>query len=128
MIQLLAPSPMASAAHLLGQAGEDAAAAHLLTQGYTIARRNYRYRRAEVDLIARRGEDLLVFVEVKARSSAQFGHAEEFVTERKRQLFRLAAEQYQEETNWQGDIRFDIIALLRTADGFRLEHFEDAFY
>ncbi|GAA3950074.1 YraN family protein [Hymenobacter algoricola] len=119
---------MASSAHLLGHAGEAAAAAHLVAQGYTIARRNYRYRRAEVDLIAQRGAELLVFVEVKARSSAQFGHPEEFVTERKRQLFRLAAEQYQEETDWRGDIRFDIIALLQTPAGLRLAHFEDAFY
>lgn len=119
---------MASAAHLLGQAGEDAAAAHLLALGYTIARRNYRFRRAEVDLIAQRGQELLVFVEVKARSSAQFGHPEEFVTARKRQLFLLAAEQYQEEIKWPGDIRFDILALLQVAGGFRIEHFEDAFY
>ncbi|SHI34201.1 putative endonuclease [Hymenobacter daecheongensis DSM 21074] len=119
---------MASAAHLLGQAGEAAAAAHLIAQGYTIVRRNYRYRRAEVDLIAQHGSKLLVFVEVKARSSAQFGHPEEFVTERKRQLFGLAAEQYQEEVDWQGDIRFDILALLQVADGFRINHFEDAFY
>jgi putative endonuclease len=119
---------MTSAAHLLGQAGEEAAAAYLEAQGYTIERRNYRYRRAEVDLIARRGNELLLFVEVKARSSTRFGEPEEFVTERKRQLFRLAAEQYQEEINWPGDIRFDVLALLQTGDGFRLEHFEDAFY
>ncbi|RYU78923.1 YraN family protein [Hymenobacter persicinus] len=118
---------MPSSAHLLGQAGE-AAAAHLQAQGFTIVERNYRFRRAEVDLIARLGDALLVFVEVKARSSARFGHPEEFVTERKRALFRLAAEQYQEEVNWAGDIRFDILALQQVAGGFRLEHFEDAFY
>ena len=119
---------MASAAHLLGQAGEDAAAAHLQAQGYTIARRNYRHGRAEVDLIAQRGTELLVFVEVKARSGARFGHPEEFVTARKQELFRQAATHYQEEVNWAGDIRFDIVALLQVADGLHLEHFEDAFY
>ncbi|MCA8832272.1 YraN family protein [Hymenobacter pini] len=115
-------------AHQLGQAGEEAALAHLLSQGYELVHRNYRFRRAEVDLIVRRGAELLVFVEVKTRSSAQFGHPEEFVTERKRQLFRLAAEQLQEELNWNGDIRFDILALSPTATGLRLEHFEDAFW
>ncbi|TGE20438.1 YraN family protein [Hymenobacter aquaticus] len=119
---------MASAAHDLGHAGEQAAAAFLTGLGYTIVARGYRYRRAEVDLIAQRGLELLVFVEVKTRSSAQFGFPEEFVTERKRQLFRLAAENYQLETDWPGDIRFDILALSPTSTGFRIEHFEDAFY
>lgn len=119
---------MPSSSHRLGHAGEAAAADFFITQGFTVAHRNYRHRRAEVDLIVRRAGSLLVFVEVKARSSARFGHPEEFVTERKRQLFRLAADQYQEETNWQGDIRFDILALTQVADGFRIEHFEDAFF
>jgi putative endonuclease len=119
---------MPSSSHQLGHAGEAAAADFFTAQGYTVACRNYRHRRAEVDLIVQRDTSLLVFVEVKARSSARFGHPEEFVTERKRQLFRLAAEQYQDETNWQGDIRFDILALTQVATGFRIEHFEDAFY
>jgi len=115
-------------AHQLGQAGEAAAAAHLLAHGYTIVRRNYRFRRAEIDLIAQLNTTLLVFVEVKARSTSQFGYPEAFVTERKRQLFRLAAEQVQEEMDWHGDIRFDVLAVTTVASGFRIEHFEDAFY
>ena len=115
-------------AHALGQAGEDEALQYLLAQGYMLVHRNYRYRRAEVDLIVRRDWRLLVFVEVKARSSAQYGYPEEFVTERKRQLLRLAAEQVQEELNWPGDIRFDVIALSPASAGLRLEHFEDAFW
>ncbi|TGE19636.1 YraN family protein [Hymenobacter elongatus] len=119
---------MTHAAHELGQAGEKAAATFLAEQGYTIVTQGYRHRRAEVDLIVRRGQELLVFVEVKTRSSAQYGFPEEFVTERKRQLFRLAAEQYQLDVDWQGDIRFDILALRLTSTGFHIEHFEDAFY
>ncbi|MCB2409343.1 YraN family protein [Hymenobacter lucidus] len=119
---------MAYAAHELGQAGEQAAGAFLTNLGFTVVRQGYRYRRAEVDLIVQRGQELLVFVEVKTRSSAQFGFPEKFVTERKRQLFLLAAEQYQLETDWQGDIRFDILALSQISTGFRIEHFEDAFY
>ncbi|WP_324672664.1 YraN family protein [Hymenobacter sp. GOD-10R] len=115
-------------AHQLGHAGEAAAADYFLGRGFAIERQNYRYRRAEVDLIVRLATQLLVFVEVKTRSSSQFGYPETFVTDRKRQLFRLAAEQYQEEINWAGDIRFDILALTPTATGFKIEHFEDAFY
>ncbi|UOQ73680.1 YraN family protein [Hymenobacter cellulosilyticus] len=119
---------MTHAAHELGQAGETAASAFLTSLGYAVLRQGYRHRRAEVDLIAQHGPDLLVFVEVKTRSSTQYGFPEEFVTERKRQLFRLAAEQFQLETDWHGDIRFDIVALTPSSTGFRVEHFQDAFY
>ena len=119
---------MPYAAHQLGHAGETAAADYFLAHGFVVERQNYRHRRAEIDLIVRLGKQLLVFVEVKTRSTSQFGYPETFVTERKRQLFRLAAEQYQEEINWQGDIRFDILALTPTSTGFHIEHFEDAFY
>jgi len=119
---------MASKAHQLGQASEAAAAAFLTGLGYEVLYHGYRHARAEVDLVVRQGNELLVFVEVKARSSSQFGHPETFVTERKKQLFRLAAEHLQETLDWNGDIRFDILAVVPTAGGLRIEHFEDAFY
>ena len=119
---------MLIASHQLGHEGEEAALRYLLARDYQLVHRNYRYRRAEVELLVRQAQQLLVFVEVKTRSSVQYGHPEEFVTERKRQLLRLAAEQVQEELAWTGDIRFDIVALLPAADGLRIEHFEDAFY
>jgi putative endonuclease len=119
---------MAHAPHELGRAGEDATAAHFLAQGYEVLARSYRYSRAEVDLVLRRGTELLVFVEVKTRSSGQYGAPETFVSNRKKELFRLAATHLQEELDWRGDIRFDIVALTLLSQGFRLEHFEDAFY
>ncbi len=119
---------MAHAPHELGQAGETATAEHFLALGYEVLARSYRYGRAEVDLVLRRGTELLVFVEVKTRSSGQFGSPETFVSARKKELFRLAATHLQEELDWRGDIRFDIVALTLLAKGFRLEHFEDAFY
>ena len=70
---------------------------------------------------------LLVFVEVKTRSSGQFGPPETFVSARKKELFRLAATHLQEELDWRGDIRFDIVALTLLNSGFRIECFEDAF-
>ncbi|RSK30221.1 YraN family protein [Hymenobacter metallilatus] len=119
---------MSIPAHELGHAGEEAALRHLLANGYELVHRNYRYRRAEVDLVMRLGQELLVIVEVKARSSSQYGYPEEFVTERKRQLLRLAAEQLQEELHWTGDLRFDVIALAPVSNGLQLEHFQDAFW
>jgi putative endonuclease len=119
---------MAHIPHDLGQAGESAAADYLTAQGFEVLARGYRHGRAEVDVVARQGTALLLFVEVKTRSSSQFGTPETFVSERKKELFRLAATHLQEELDWRGDIRFDIIALTQLSSGFRLEHFEDAFY
>lgn len=119
---------MVNKAHQLGQDGEQAAATFLVALGYEILYRSYRHGRAEVDLVARWGQHLLVLIEVKARSSNQFGYPETFVTERKKQLFRLAAEQLQEDLTWPHDIRFDILAITPFTEGLRVEHFEDAFY
>ncbi|GAC1588536.1 MAG: YraN family protein [Hymenobacter sp.] len=114
--------------HQLGQAGEAAAADYYRAQGYEVLAQGFRRGRAEVDLVLRRGAELLIFAEVKTRSSGQFGPPETFVSARKKQLFRLAATLLQEELDWRGDIRFDIVALTPLRHGFRLEHFEDAFY
>ena len=119
---------MAHAPHKLGQAGEAAAANYFQAHGYEVVARGYRHGRAEVDLVLRRGAALLVFVEVKTRSSGQFGPPETFVSGRKKELFRLAATHMQEAMDWRGDIRFDIVALSLRHHGFHLEHFEDAFY
>ena len=119
---------MNHAPHQLGQDGEKAAADYFLTQGFEVLARSYRHGRAEVDLVLRRGTELLVFAEVKTRSSGQFGPPETFVSARKKELFRLAATHLQEEMDWRGDIRFDIVALTLLSQGFRIEHFEDAFY
>ena len=62
---------MAHAPHELGQAGEAAAADHFLAQGFEVVARGYRHGRAEVDLVLRRGTELLVFAEVKTRSSGR---------------------------------------------------------
>jgi putative endonuclease len=119
---------MNNTAHELGRAGEAAAADFYERAGYRVLARSYRYKRAEVDLIVQRGQELLVFVEVKTRSSNQYGTPETFVSTRKKELFRLAATHLQEELDWRGDIRFDILALLQLSQGFQVELFEDAFY
>lgn len=106
----------------IGDQGEHQAAQFLTERGYSILERNYRYKRAEVDIVAQL-DRLLVFVEVKTRKNAQFGYPEQFVNPKKIDLLHQAATAYQENLNWQDDIRFDIIAI---TDGV-LEHFEDSF-
>ena len=114
--------------HLLfGQSGEKAAAAYLAGQGYNIVHRNYRYKRAEIDLIAQK-EKLLVFVEVKTRKSDRYGFPEEAVNQKKTDLFLLAADHYIDQTNWQHDVRFDIISVTGNENNWHIHHIEDAFH
>ena len=109
-----------------GQNGEDAAAKYLQKKGYTIVKRNYRHRRAEVDIIAIQDE-VLVFVEVKTRSSATFGFPEEAVSARKEAQLLTAADEYIHKAGWEKEVRFDIIAIT-LAPEMEIHHIEDAFH
>ena len=111
-----------------GEIGETVAAHYLQTHGYVIAERNWRSGRAEIDIIARL-KDALVLVEVKTRSSSHFGSPETFVTARKERLIAQAAQAYMEAVQHDWEIRFDIIAIVLQPDGSHdLQHFEDAFF
>ncbi len=111
----------------IGKRGEDIAAGHLLSIGYRILERNWRHRRSEIDLIAEK-DGLLIFVEVKTRSYAAFGHPEEAVNEYKANKVIEGAEEYVYQVNWLGDIRFDIVSVELNEHGHKLLHIEDAFY
>ena len=63
----------------IGKKGEDLSAEYLLSQGYQILSRNYRFKKSEIDLICRH-QELLVFVEVKSRTSVKFGYPESFIS------------------------------------------------
>jgi putative endonuclease len=110
-----------------GNEGEHAAAEYLKSKGYSVVERNYRYSRAEVDLIVTKG-NWLVFVEVKTRTRSDFGFPEEFVDRVKEELILMAAENYIYEIDWQGNVRYDIVAVLGVGVRWEIMHFEDAFY
>jgi putative endonuclease len=110
----------------IGDQGEAEAVNFLFANGYEVLKRNYRFGRAEIDIIARKDNEL-VFIEVKTRKNADFGHPESFVSEQQERRIRLAAEKFEKETNWQGEIRFDIIAIIWDSKEPVLDHFEDAF-
>lgn len=110
-----------------GSDGENAAAEYLIAKGYEVVARNYRCGRAEIDLIVKK-KNWLVFVEVKTRSSSTFGFPEEFVGRMKEDLILMAAEQYMYEINWEGNVRYDIVAVLGVEFEREIMHFEDAFY
>ena len=112
----------------VGKKGESLARYYLEEQGYRILEANWRYRRAEVDLIAMDGP-VLVFVEVKTRASDAFGKPEEFVTTQKEKLIVDAAIAYMEAIGHDWELRFDIISILYQNDSdYKLEHFRDAFF
>ena len=112
----------------LGAQGEALAAAHLAREGYRIVGRNVRADGIELDLVAARG-NLRVFVEVKTRRSRHLGLPEEAVDGRKRaRLVRGAAAWLREHRVRTGSVRFDVIAVERSADGcWTLRHLPGAF-
>ena len=111
----------------LGRAGEKAAADLLKRQGYEVVGSGFRARRGELDLICRRGPDLVV-VEVKTRTDDAFGTPAEAVGSRKRRALVAAAAEYRALAEWRGPIRFAVVGLTVSADGkFEAELIEDAF-
>lgn len=111
---------------LLGQKGEDRAAHFLAGQGYKILERNYRTRAGEIDLIALH-EGMVVFVEVKTRTSSLFGAPELAVTPRKQQRMAKAALGYLRSRKlYQMPCRFDVVAINAAAER-ELELIQNAF-
>lgn len=108
----------------IGKKGENLAKEYLIRKNCTILFMNWRHKRSEIDIIAQDGK-MIVFVEVKSRKSNQFGNPEEFVTKHKMKKMHEAAEAYIVQFDWQGELRFDIIAIENNND---ITHFEDAFY
>ncbi|MBK6949690.1 MAG: YraN family protein [Haliscomenobacter sp.] len=113
--------------HELGKRGEDIAAQYLLDKGYRILERNWRYKRAEVDLIAQEAE-VLVFVEVKTRASERFGAPENFVGRRKQAFLASAASFFCDQNAHAGEVRFDVISILFSGKDFHTAHLPDAFF
>ena len=115
----------------IGRWGEATAAEYLSTRGYAILGRNARTRYGEIDLLARAPEGMLVFVEVKTRTSRSFGYPEEAVDARKLGHLVSSAEAYLQEhpelesQGW----RIDVIAIEgrpgEVPDRVGIEHFEN---
>ena len=109
-----------------GTYGEDLACSYLDQKGYLVLERNYRYGKAEIDIIARKN-DLLLFIEVKTRTNINYGYPESFLSDSQAQRIIEAAEEYIFRNDWKGQIRFDIISII-IGDSEELKHFKDAFY
>ena len=82
---------------------------------------------AEVDIIARQN-DTLAIIEVKTRSTAEFGNPQEFVKPKQIQRLVKAVDEYVTLNDLDVDVRFDIIAIVKTGKSYKIEHLENAFY
>lgn len=111
----------------IGTKGENLAAEYLERLGYQVLERNYRFKKSEIDLICQK-EDLLVFVEVKTRSTRTFGDPEAFVSDNQKNAIIRGAEQYMLDVDWPGDLRFDIVAIISNKSEEEIVHLKDAFY
>lgn len=111
-----------------GRWAEAQAADWLGGKGYRILERNWRYKQAEIDIIARDGP-ILVFVEVKGRSGWGCGDPGERIDHYKKRLIVDAGMAYMRQIGHEWEVRFDIVSVLGGPDtGRQIRHYPDAFF
>ena len=111
----------------LGKEGEELAISFLKNKGYDILETNWRFDKAEIDIIAQKN-NILAAVEVKTRSSLDFGLPQEFVKPKKIKLIVKAINKFIEKYDLDVEVRFDIVAISKINGDFNIEHIEEAFY
>ena len=111
----------------LGEAGEKAAADYLQAKGYNICHRNWRKGHLELDIVATKGNELVV-VEVKTRANTDYKLPEEAVTPQKIRRTVIAADSYLKAFQIDLPVRFDIITVIGAVGDFKIEHIEEAFF
>lgn len=110
----------------LGKEGEKRAVAFLQKKGYRILETNFRYLKNEVDIIAEFEEELIA-VEVKTRTTRDYGNPQDFVKPSQIKTIVLATDAYIQNKDIDLEVRFDVIAILFENNTFEIEHLEDAF-
>jgi putative endonuclease len=111
----------------LGEAGEQIAFEYLINKGYYIKERNWRYKNAEIDIIATHNHQLII-VEVKTRSAVIYEEPRDAITDQKIRFLTHAAEEYIIGNEIDLETRFDVIAIKWFGKGkYELQHIEDAF-
>jgi len=110
----------------LGKEGELIAFMILQRDGFSVLETNWRFQKAEIDVIAKK-DGFLVFIEVKTRSSKKFGRPEDAIDKKKIALYKDAAEGYLEQYPTEDEIRFDVLSIIIRKDGTQIEHIPNAF-
>ena len=114
--------------HRVGRRYEERAAAELVARGWSIVDRNVRFGRREIDLIIRR-DDIVAFVEVKARRSDRCGHPLESITWQKRRDIEWVADWWVTCFGGFGEYyRFDAVSVVVDRGETRIEHVEGAWW
>lgn len=111
----------------LGKIGEQLAVDFLIEKGYMIKERNWRFKKAEVDIIAQI-KDILVAIEVKTRSSDVFGDPQEFIKDKQKKMLVVAVDEYVISKDLDVEVRFDVIGIIKNDNQTIIEHLEDAFF
>ena len=110
-----------------GKLAEDMAAEFLVRKNYRILARNFRYQKAEIDIVAE-FDDLIVVTEVKARSYNTLIEPQEAVTKKKIKSIVMCTDFFMQDRTIDKEVRFDIITVLPDEKGvLQLTHIEDAF-
>lgn len=110
----------------LGKQGEEISVQYLMNHGYLILERNWRFSKAEVDIIATKG-DVLIIVEVKTRSNIYFGNPEDFISSKKKKLLISAANEFITTRDLDFEVRFDILAVEISQNDTKIKHIEGAY-
>ena len=111
----------------LGKKGESAAVEFLKDAGYTVLEQNYRFGKAEIDIVCKEAKTI-IFCEVKTRSTDYFGPPEESVSKKKIKLIKLAAGEYLYQNKLDTEVRFDIISIVDQKGVLKIYHIKDAFF
>lgn len=110
-----------------GKEAEELAVKYLENNGYQIIKTNFRYLKAEIDIIAKFANEIVI-VEVKARSYNHIAEPENAVNTKKKRLLITAANHFMEEQNREEEVRFDIISVLPNPNGtLEIYHIKNAF-
>ncbi len=109
-----------------GKWAEQKSVEFLEQKGYRIITQNYRFQKAEIDIIAEFNHQIII-VEVKARKDNHFIAPFEAVNKRKMRLILSATQHFLEERDEEKEVRFDIISILKNEKGLDIQHIENAF-
>lgn len=109
-----------------GSKGEKLAKEYLQNNGYTILETNYRYKKAEIDIIALK-DNILAIIEVKTRTSIHFGEPESFVNSKKIKHILDATNAYITEKDIDYEVSLDIISVVIGTSN-QINHIPNAYY
>ena len=110
----------------LGKDGELIAFMVLQRDGFTILETNWRFQKAEVDIIAQK-DGLLIFIKVKTRGSKKFRNPSESIDKKKISLYKDAVVGYLEQYPSELEVRFDVVNIIIGKDETEIEHIPNAF-